>query len=104
MVGSAATRERRPARSITGHGHRTKPPARHPHPRRRHRDLDEILFGPSRLDDGSQNLVGALRTCMGAVGAMNIREMQLTEIIIAPSIRTEGKIFQKAQQIGMGKH
>ena len=65
--------------------------------------LDEILFGPSRLDDGSQNLVGALRTCMGAVGATNIREMQLTEIIIAPSIRTEGKIFQKAQQIGMGK-
>lgn len=66
--------------------------------------LDEILFGPSRLDDGSQNLVGALRTCMGAVGATNIREMQLTEIIIAPSIRTEGKIFQKAQQIGMGKN
>ncbi|MDE2291654.1 MAG: IMP dehydrogenase, partial [Elusimicrobia bacterium] len=66
--------------------------------------LEEILFGPSRLDDGSQNLVGALRTCMGALGAMNVREMQLAEIIIAPSIRTEGKIFQKAQQIGMGKH
>ncbi|MBI3298697.1 MAG: GuaB3 family IMP dehydrogenase-related protein [Elusimicrobia bacterium] len=65
--------------------------------------LDEILFGPSRLDDGSQNLIGALRTCMGAVGAENIREMQLTEIIVAPSIRTEGKLFQKAQQIGMGK-
>ncbi|OIO09558.1 MAG: inosine 5-monophosphate dehydrogenase [Elusimicrobia bacterium CG1_02_63_36] len=65
--------------------------------------LDEILFGPSRLDDGSQNLVGALKTCMGAVGAMNIKEMQLTEIIIAPSIKTEGKLFQRAQQIGMGK-
>lgn len=65
--------------------------------------LDEILFGPSRLDDGSQNLVGALKTCMGAVGASNIKEMQLTEIIIAPSIKTEGKLFQRAQQIGMGK-
>jgi IMP dehydrogenase len=65
--------------------------------------LEEILYGPSRLDDGSQNLVGALKTCMGSVGAMTMKEMQLTEIIIAPSIRTEGKIFQKAQQIGMGK-
>jgi IMP dehydrogenase len=65
--------------------------------------LEEILYGPSRLDDGSQNLVGALKTCMGAVGAANIKEMHLTEIILAPSIRTEGKIFQKAQQIGMGK-
>ena len=65
--------------------------------------LEEILFGPSRLDDGSQNLVGALKTCMGALGATTIREMQLAEIIIAPSIRTEGKLFQKAQQIGMGK-
>jgi IMP dehydrogenase len=65
--------------------------------------LEEILYGPSRLDDGSQNLVGALRTCMGSVGASTIREMQTTEIVIAPSIKTEGKIFQKAQRIGMGK-
>ena len=65
--------------------------------------LEEVLFGPSRTDDGSHNLVGALKTCMGAVGASTIKEMQLTEIIIAPSIRTEGKLFQKAQNIGMGK-
>ena len=65
--------------------------------------LEEILFGPSRLDDGSQNLVGALRTCMGTVGASTIKEMQTTEIVIAPAIKTEGKIFQKAQRIGMGK-
>ncbi|HAM34599.1 MAG TPA: GuaB3 family IMP dehydrogenase-related protein [Elusimicrobia bacterium] len=65
--------------------------------------LEEILYGPSRLDDGSQNLVGALRTCMGSVGASTIREMQTTEIVIAPSIKTEGKLFQKAQRIGMGK-
>ncbi len=65
--------------------------------------LQEILLGPARLDDGSQNLVGALRTSMGNLGAGNIREMQLTEIIIAPSIKTEGKIFQAAQRVGMGK-
>ncbi|MCX7019524.1 MAG: GuaB3 family IMP dehydrogenase-related protein [bacterium] len=65
--------------------------------------LEEILYGPAHLDDGSQNLVGALRTCMGNVGAMNIRELQRVELVIAPAIKTEGKIFQKAQRIGMGK-
>ncbi len=65
--------------------------------------LEEILYGPARLDDGSQNLVGALQTCMGNVGAMNIKELQMTELIIAPSIRTEGKLFQQAQRVGMGK-
>jgi len=65
--------------------------------------LKQILFGPAELDDGSQNLVGALQTSMGNLGCRNIREMQLTEIIIAPSIKTEGKVFQKAQKIGMGK-
>ena len=65
--------------------------------------LEEILFGPARLDDGSQNLMGALQTSMGNVGAKDIKEMQLTEIIIAPSIRTEGKVFQVSQRIGMCK-
>lgn len=65
--------------------------------------LGEILFGPASLDDGSQNLVGALRTSMGNLGAKNIKEMQIAEIIIAPAIKTEGKIFQKAQAVGMGK-
>ena len=65
--------------------------------------LEEILFGPARLDDGTQNLVGALRTCMGNVGARTIKELQLTEIIIAPAIKTEGKLFQAAQRVGMMK-
>jgi len=65
--------------------------------------LEEILYGPARTDDGTQNLVGALRTCMGTVGAMNIKELQQTEIVIAPAIQHEGKIFQKAQRVGMGK-
>ncbi len=66
--------------------------------------LEEILIGPARRDDGSQNLVGALMTSMGNVGAGTIKEMQLTEIIIAPSIKTEGKLMQRAQGIGMGKN
>ncbi len=65
--------------------------------------LEEILMGPARVDDGSQNLVGAIQTSMGNVGARNIREFQLTEIIIAPSIGTEGKLMQKTQHVGMGK-
>lgn len=65
--------------------------------------LKEILFGPARLDDGTQNLVGALMTSMGNVGARNIKEMQQTEVIIAPSIQTEGKVFQTAQKVGMCK-
>jgi len=65
--------------------------------------LEQILFGPAELDDGSQNLMGALQTSMGNVGAKDIKEMQLTEIIIAPSIQTEGKIFQTAQRVGMRK-
>lgn len=65
--------------------------------------LEEILIGPAHLDDGSQNLVGAVKTCMGYMGARNIHEFQETEIVIAPAIKTEGKIFQKAQNIGMAK-
>jgi IMP dehydrogenase len=65
--------------------------------------LEQILFGPAELDDGSQNLVGAIATCMGNVGARNLREFQETEIIIAPSIKTEGTLFQTSQGVGMGK-
>ncbi len=65
--------------------------------------LEQILFGPATLDDGSQNLVGALKTSMGNLGAATIREMHAVELIIAPAIKTEGKLFQKAQHVGMGK-
>ena len=64
--------------------------------------LKQILFGPAEVDDGSQNLVGAITTCMGNVGARNLAEFQETEIIIAPSIKTEGKLFQAVQSVGMG--
>ena len=62
--------------------------------------LEQILFGPSSLTDGTLNLVGALRNCMGIVGAMDLREMHDTEMMLAPSIKTEGKIYQRAQAGG----
>ncbi|MBL7197540.1 MAG: GuaB3 family IMP dehydrogenase-related protein [Candidatus Omnitrophica bacterium] len=65
--------------------------------------LEQILFGPAEVDDGSQNLMGALATSMGCLGVRNIRQMHDVEIIIAPSIKTEGKIFQVFQRVGMGK-
>jgi IMP dehydrogenase len=65
--------------------------------------LEQILFGPAIHDDGSQNLMGALQTAMGSLGARNIKEMQLMELIIAPAIKTEGKIFQTYQRVGMAR-
>ncbi len=65
--------------------------------------LEEILYGPARLDDGTQNLVGAVATSMGNLGAHNIKEMQLVKMIIAPAIQTEGKVYQTAQRVGMRK-
>src|SRR5947208_1391044 len=62
--------------------------------------LEQILVGPAFTEDGTLNLVGAIRTCMGSVGARSIRELQLTELIIAPTIKTEGKVFQQAQKLG----
>ncbi|MGH9553794.1 MAG: IMP dehydrogenase, partial [Terriglobales bacterium] len=65
--------------------------------------LEEILLGPAHTDDGTQNLLGALKTSMGTLGAANLREMQDVEVVIAPSILTEGKVFQNAQRLGMGR-
>jgi IMP dehydrogenase len=65
--------------------------------------LKDIIFGPAKVDDGSQNLMGALKTSMGSLGAANLKQMHEVEIIIAPSIQTEGKIFQVGQRVGMGK-
>jgi IMP dehydrogenase len=65
--------------------------------------LKETLFGPAKVDDGSQNLMAALKTSMGSLGVINLKEMHNVEIIIAPSIQTEGKVFQVGQRVGMGK-
>jgi len=106
MVGSAFAR----AKEAPGRGYHwgmATPHANLPRGTRIHvgttGTLKEILYGPAKLDDGSQNLMGALTTSMGSLGAKDIKEMNLVEIIIAPSIQTEGKVFQQAQRIGMGK-
>ena len=65
--------------------------------------LKRIIKGPALLDDGTHNLLGAIRTSMSTLGAKTIKEMQNVEIVIAPSLLTEGKVYQKAQRLGMGK-
>ena len=57
--------------------------------------LEKILFGPAGVTDGSQNLMGALRQSMAALGARTIREMQGVEVVYAPSVATEGKSWQQ---------
>jgi len=65
--------------------------------------LEEILLGPAKRDDGLLNYIGALKLSMGSVGARTLREMQQAELIIAPSLPTEGKVEQRAQGVGMGR-
>jgi IMP dehydrogenase len=65
--------------------------------------LKEILLGPAKYDDGSMNFAGALKTSMGTLGAANLKEMHHVDVIVAPSILTEGKVYQKAQSLGMYK-
>jgi len=59
--------------------------------------LERTLFGPTSRTDGRENLVGALRTAMGTCGARTVRDFQKTEMVIAPSIKTEGKSYQIEQ-------
>ncbi|MBN1376266.1 MAG: GuaB3 family IMP dehydrogenase-related protein [Dehalococcoidia bacterium] len=60
--------------------------------------LSKILFGPSHVTDGTENYVGALQNAMGICGALTIKEFQKVKLVIAPSIKTEGKYFQALQQ------
>ena len=59
--------------------------------------LERILFGPAHVTDGSENLVGALRQSMAALGARTIGEMQRVEMVYAPSVQTEGKSWQRSR-------
>ena len=61
--------------------------------------LSQILFGPTSVTDGSQNLVGALRTAMGVCGYSTIREMHNAEMVVAPAIKTEGKSWQMSRSL-----
>jgi IMP dehydrogenase len=59
--------------------------------------LERILLGPAHVTDGTENLVGALRQSMAALGARTIRDMQAVEMVYAPSTQTEGKSWQRAR-------
>jgi IMP dehydrogenase len=61
-----------------------------------HGSVEQTLFGPTSRTDGTENLIGAIRTCMGVVGASSLHEMHDAEMVIAPAIKTEGKIWQLA--------
>jgi IMP dehydrogenase len=64
--------------------------------------MEEILTGPAHENDGTLNLFGALATSMATTGYASIKEFQKAELVIAPSIRTEGKTYQASQGVGMG--
>jgi IMP dehydrogenase len=64
--------------------------------------LEEILTGPAHENDGTFNLFGALATSMATTGYATIKEFQKAELVIAPSIKTEGKTYQTQQRVGMG--
>ena len=64
--------------------------------------LGEILVGPAFENDGTLNLFGALRTSMATCGYENIKDFQKAEVVVAPSIKTEGKLHQQQQKVGMG--
>jgi IMP dehydrogenase len=59
--------------------------------------LERILFGPAHVTDGSENLVGALRQSMAALGARTIADLQRAELVYAPSVQTEGKSWQRSR-------
>jgi IMP dehydrogenase len=64
--------------------------------------LEEILLGPARENDGKRNLFGALRVSMATCGYSDVKEFQKAEVMIAPSLQTEGKGLQRSQRVGMG--
>ena len=64
--------------------------------------LKEILLGPAHENDGRMNLFGALRTSMATCGYETLKEFQKAEVMLAPSLQTEGKQLQRAQGVGMG--
>jgi IMP dehydrogenase len=45
--------------------------------------LQEILFGPSRVADGTMNLVGALTRAMATTGYTDLKEFQRIEVVVS---------------------
>jgi IMP dehydrogenase len=66
--------------------------------------LEEIMLGPAQENDGTFNLVGALKTSMATCGYEDIRDFQRAEVMVAPALQTEGKQLQREQSVGMGSN
>ena len=64
--------------------------------------LEEILVGPAYENDGRRNLFGGLRASMATTGYANVKEFQKAEVMVAPSLQSEGKALQRSQHVGMG--
>jgi IMP dehydrogenase len=64
--------------------------------------IEEILTGPAHENDGSFNLMGALRTSMATCGYQDVAEFNRAELMVAPALQTEGKKLQSSQGVGMG--
>lgn len=64
--------------------------------------IEEILVGPAHENDGKLNLFGALQVSMATTGYSDVKEFQKAEVMIAPSLQTEGKSLQRSQHVGMG--
>ncbi len=106
MLGSAlAKAEEAPGRGF--HWGMATPHPAHPRGTRIRTDaagtIEQILVGPAEVDDGSQNLAGALRLALGLCGAATIAEMRQVEIVLAPTIVSEGKRAQVVQGVGGGR-
>ena len=46
--------------------------------------LEEILYGPAPVADGTANLIGALRKSMATTGYSDLKEFQRVEVVVAP--------------------
>jgi IMP dehydrogenase len=106
MVGSPLAR----AKEAPGHGYHWGMATFHPSLPRGARvktdqvaTLEEIVIGPAKENDGTLNLMGALRTSMATTGYDTIQAFQKAEIMFAPALQTEGKKLQREQAIGMSR-
>lgn len=68
-----------------------------------HGSLENILIGPALGTDGTQNLLGSVKNCMGLCGSKNLAELKEAELVVSGSFMTEGKLHQMAQRVGMGR-
>ena len=46
-------------------------------------NLEQVLFGPSVMADGTMNLIGALRRAMATTGYTDLKEFQRVEIVVS---------------------